>query len=137
MDTNYNPIQKLNFYFKKSEGKLYVKSSIIVSIKPTEYLEKYNTPSLVNSSATIIQYLAISDGAPINIFTEKILLKENVSFNEVSIVQDLKQVIKTDMSQKKIFRYSVTVSINQSDSVNTDDGQTTTTISEDDIIEIE
>ena len=83
MNTNYNPSQKLIYYFNKSEKTLYVKSSILVFIKPTEYLEKLNTPSLVNHTATTIQYVVKPSGTPINSFTEKILLKDNINYKEL------------------------------------------------------
>jgi hypothetical protein len=132
MTTNYSPIQTLIFLYNRTNKILYVRSNIIVRIKPNEYLQKYNVPDLASHAATIIQYHVIADGQPKPTFEELIPLLTNVFPDPNNEVDDLRAKIVTDMQTKMISRYAVTVSINRAE----DDGETTTTISSDGTIDI-
>jgi len=138
MSTNYNPDLRLHFHYSRTTKKLCVKASIQVNIKLNEYLQKQNDPSLLQGqSASIIQYHTKSDGAPQNNYSELVPIEENVIVDADNTLAEgeLRDKITDDLAAKNIHRYAITVSINRTDE--TDEGETTHTISGDGTIEID
>ncbi len=130
------PLLDLVFNFNKGEQILYLKATTSTFLASDETLSLQNDPNL-DTAATIIQYLVVAGGPSGNDYVKKIKLLENVGFTEENIMTDLRAAIKNDLLLKKTRIYAVTVSINNPGTTDEIEEHYTSTISENDTIEIE